>query len=460
MDIPQISIKQTNKVDIKKIILFLILLAFFSIPIFSNDDQVEEDSEDTEESVIATLELANEWVDVIKKSIMNVFIDKVVIGELYADFVSKNPAPVSVALITDADLPNGTWPVPYSYHTNVLRKMVNQGAKGIFIDFVFRDNRQDDSLESMIDYMCSKENPNLFFLSTFNIFDNEKGHYKGLRKEFEKYDGICYQIVPSKVSKPDILLNTITTYDYKSCKGENCVDNASYSFFKKNIGAINKIENTENSITMKLIWTDGFPKDIKEKFSHCHDNLLGDDTCAYHHYFTTSNLKSFDEDIHNYINGNYIFYGGSLTGSADNLFVPNYGKIAGVFVHAMAFENLYHIKNNEKYFLSKKADLEAVIISILIASLLFFIYIIRDKITTKLIIASASIAILAVIAYFYFLWASLDFIALTFLFLILANLVEFIGVWFAIDEVISIAEPYVYKVLRLDHKEGVDHEKQ
>lgn len=321
---------------------------------------------------IKEVNLVNEFVelfnayDAATKSYFDGYILKpAIIGNLYQSILSNTEASVGVVLIQDSDLDKSTWPLPYGYHVNKLKKIMDLGADKVFIDIVFTDERSDESFKSLIDFTCNFNNPEKFYFATFDYFNN-KNKYKGLRKEFEEFDNICYKIIPAKTSHPNKHTGITEHYLSMDCSVDGkCIKNGVFNILEKE-----PINPNDNMI--KINWIDGFSNPMSEKLG-CKDNLFISDTCPRHPYITVKNLNYPDNDVKSIINNNLVVYGASLEGARDLFKSPTSGNIPGAFVHSMVYENIAlsdiaPLNYNENEFI--KNTISSILIFIIIFTIL------------------------------------------------------------------------------------------
>lgn len=354
----------TNEMHDKSIKLpFLVLIIYLIISnIYIIKDYIEIKEADLRNEFV---ELINAY-DAVTKSYFDGYILKpAIIGNLYQSILSNTEASVGVVLIQDSDLDKSTWPLSYGYHVNKLKKIMDLGADKVFIDIVFTDERSDESFKSLIDFTCSFNNSEKFYFATFDYFNN-KNKYKGLRKDFEEFDNICYKIIPAKTSHPNKHTGITEHYLSMDCSVDGkCVKNGVFNILEKE-----PINPTDNMI--KINWIDGFSNPMSEKLG-CKDNLFISDTCPRHPYITVKNLNYADSDVKSIINNNLVVYGASLEGARDLFKSPTSGNIPGAFVHSMVYENIAlsdiaPLNYNENEFI--KNTISSILIFIIIFTIL------------------------------------------------------------------------------------------
>lgn len=292
-----------------------------------------------------------ETYDAYSKGFIDNYVFKpVVLGNIYQDFLEKSNVPVTVVLIQDSDLRNSSWPLPYTYHVNKLKKITELGAEKVLIDIVFTDERADEGFSDLIDFTCSFNDPDKFFFVTFDYFNNSN-KYKGLRKSFKEYDDKCYRIVPAKIDIADKYFSISNSYPVTICdQRNNCVPNGVLNLLREEVDSLSKTQNSIN-----IAWIDGFSHPISKKLG-CIDHLINMDSCPRNPYISVSNLNTPDDDVTELINNRSIIYASSLEGARDVFKSPTSGSMPGAFIHAIVYENLYSLMNKGSEIINNKIN--------------------------------------------------------------------------------------------------------
>lgn len=269
---------------------------------------------------------------------------------------------ISVALVEDATLTDLQMPWPWSYgaQQRALDTLLAYHPRAVVVDMLFVDPRNDPTLPDLIDEIARYKQAGvpLYFVGA-----SDPGQ-PAVRKEIRD-TGV-------KLVDPAVLVNQGVVRQYpieghcftprksgdQACRSlalEVYADN----FRREPLAPLNGL--------MEIVW--GTRTDlINEKLEHftdsngvvhaCSENQnIGWAERVYLAFFDPSAVRSpcpyesvipveallqgkDDPDITRLASNRIIFYGASLTGVQDKDFTPVNGLLAGVFVHAMALDNL------------------------------------------------------------------------------------------------------------------------
>jgi hypothetical protein len=273
---------------------------------------------------------------------------------------------VSVAVIDEDTLHTlqAPWPWKYGDHARVLAALRAYKPKAVIVDFLFVDSRPDDTLPDLVEEIRRYKAAGvpLYFEGGINLPFGEAA----LRPE------LAATGVP--ILDPTIPTNSGVARQYnvaghcfnvKPDAGGLCPSLALHVY--RDVFPEHPLAKMDG--LMELVWgTRTAPENLK--WMHPDDadgNARSCDVEAglirrwYLAFFDTSAVKSpcpynaqipveallegsEDEDVTRLATGRVIFYGGALQGAQDRWYTPVNGLIPGVFVHAMAMDNLVTFK--------------------------------------------------------------------------------------------------------------------
>jgi hypothetical protein len=269
---------------------------------------------------------------------------------------------ISAAIIDEETLhaTNMPWPWAYGKHAQVLDALLAYKPKAVIVDFLFVDNRSDDTLPDLIAEIrrYQKAKVPLYFEGGIDLPFGENP----LRPE------IAATGVP--ILDPSILVYEGVARQYpingrcyrtKNPENQDCYSLALrvYQDLFHNL----KLDTRDG--LMEIVWgTKTDPTNVKwmrvkdgdGNLQSC-DNEMGFFRRIYLAFFDTSAVLSRcpytgvipaqsliqgadDADVTNLASNRVIFYGASLQGAQDKSFTPVNGLMPNVFVHAMAMDNL------------------------------------------------------------------------------------------------------------------------
>jgi hypothetical protein len=280
---------------------------------------------------------------------------------------------ITVLLIDDeslADLGLG-WPVPYLSHARWLRNLGGvYKPRAIFLDITFTQERADDTLPKLVQALCGLRDRGIpVFLAA--LPDANTGRLK-LRRGLESPSGEppCFTLVGVNY-EPHKIDRLVWTYPLWSSsendgskQGEQRSEVRSAALaMAQDVGHVSVPRFDE---PMALTW--GVNNlDLPRYAPWCRQAAGGlreipplrlravwasdeifKPICPYSRVLTFSDLKPQSEAdearLHDLMDGRYVMIGTALRGTNDSISSPVHGLIPGVFMHAMALDNLltYH----------------------------------------------------------------------------------------------------------------------
>lgn len=269
----------------------------------------------------------------------------------------------TVVLIDDdsLDQQKGAWPVPYRTHARWLRNIgLIHKPKAIFLDITFGRERDDPTLPDLAAALCELRDANIpVFLAALPDADGNLRLRSGLAaSEGEKpcFTMVDVRYTPSKVDR--------LVWSYPLWSGEHA-RSAALAIAQDAAGV--PIARTEEA--MALTW--GVNNLDQRRFSpecrqarggyaemlpsYVRTLIDGPDAtkpiCPYTRALTLSELRAPDADgsrLADMLTGRYVMIGAALSGFNDTVLSPVHDSIPGVFMHAMALDNLLTYQNDYK----------------------------------------------------------------------------------------------------------------
>jgi len=305
-------------------------------------------------------------------------------ARLYAPFPAEwyNAAAreqTSVLLIDNAALNDAgeAWPPHYSYHARLLKALARYRPRAIFLDIYFAQVRDDATIALLTRSLCAlQEQGTQVFLG---VSPDATGATQ-LRPELEGLAGRCFQKVALQYT-PDSLDRLAWAYpleneEEKDRHGE-AMPSAALAIYRQAFGRQLQVEDNELALTWGLHpanyglrWLAAENKESKEdKQAHeesggrlyCRQdfgvlelapaivkNWLHHDAekpvCVYHETLYAGDFATNSEEeeaaLKRLLEGRVVMVGAALSGGGDRILSPLHGRIPGVYLHAMALDNL------------------------------------------------------------------------------------------------------------------------
>ena len=265
---------------------------------------------------------------------------------------------VTVAVIDEPTLHSMQmpWPWNYSAHARALDAILAYKPKAVVVDFLFVDQRPDDSLSEMVEEIARfrKAGVPLYFEGGIDLPYGEAPLRPELAKtgvsildpSIESYDGVvrqypsqghCFgpggQVRGTCLSlAPRVYKDLYPAHPLEPLNGEiELVWGTKTAPFNETYNdRTNPVPCNDKTTSLLRIYRAFFDK----------KTAVG--RCPYNNYIPVQALMAGgdDKDVSNLIPGHVVFYGGNLEGAQDKSFSPVNGNQPNVFVHAMALDNL------------------------------------------------------------------------------------------------------------------------
>jgi len=309
---------------------------------------------------------------------------RVLIGPLYP---TDHRDDITVVLFNEATLKylGATWPTALGVHAEVLKTIRAMEPKAVMVDFIFPDSRRDPTVVELQEAIRAFEEPApkpipLYFA----------------RAEGANLDWIRPDLLEATLTGAVIPVSDGVSRTYQPCSvlggddpGCACVADfnefaacpagtdaaspdtpvaltAAFAMFDR--GGLPDWFDVQRPAMMDVVWSnrlnpinaEWMRKQVgSELEALCIDLNTGIVDWVHRLVFTSENYSfrqpcpyattvtahallqaSQDPRLREIIRGKYVFYGGDLTGLEDTVVPPTHVKLPGVFLHAMALDNL------------------------------------------------------------------------------------------------------------------------
>lgn len=278
---------------------------------------------------------------------------------------------ITVLLIDDASLDKAgiSWPAPYSYEARLLRAVGRYHPKAVFLDIFFKDSRKAADIGQLVREICAlKAQGTEVYLGATK---DEHSRFT-LRPELEAKADTCFKKVALYFS-PDAIDKTAWSYPvsaYGQADASGVVVNSAAVEIYNDLTKTPLIPKTADSnlaltwgsqeAEHGIAWTDQkeganpsdsycrayqgiremIPGALRQYGLKHHEKPI----CVYHETLLAQDLStnSADEEalVDKRIRDKTVMIGVALSESRDHVLSPLHGDIPGVYLHAMALDNL------------------------------------------------------------------------------------------------------------------------
>ena len=310
------------------------------------------------------------------------------IGQFYP---ATGQRQITIVTYDDTFLKNHqlAWPLSYQEHADWYLRLTQEPAtrpKALLIDISFTQERKDPTLPALKEAFCTIQNEfnvPVFLAALPSPEDGELHVRSGLVSQNSTTQSDCFTLVNVHYEK-DPLDGLVWSYPLASYLGKTgwktgypadpdtpILNSAAMTIAQQ----VAKIEFDDSNNPMALVWgvlasptqaADQKPKYcgpfIKHDFSRLVPGFVrrlaglepSSPPCPYNETFTFDQIEEMsDEQLVANIKDKYLIVGADLTGYNDLIQSPVHGLIPGVYLHAMALDNLLtfgsHYKSHEEW---------------------------------------------------------------------------------------------------------------
>jgi hypothetical protein len=317
--------------------------------------------------------------------------NRVLIGPLYP---TKQRDQITVVLFNEATLEHleATWPVALGRHADILRNIREMGPRAVMVDFIFPDRRDDPSVEQLRDEIQAYQGAGipLYFARAegagLDWIRSDLSEAKLTSIANPTSDGVSRTYDPCSRLPGDhpACACVAGPNDFKACTAEKDAGalvssvalTAAFELYRDEVGLPGRL-NIHEPGPMDVVWSNRLnPTNdlwMRKQTAEGLENLCVDiassfgdwlrrmafksekysfrQTCPYSTTVSARMILSAPQDaaVRELVHEKYVFYGGDLTGLEDSVVPPTHVKLPGVYLHAMALDNLLTFGGKYKY---------------------------------------------------------------------------------------------------------------
>ena len=280
---------------------------------------------------------------------------------------------ITVLLIDDdtlADLGQG-WPVPYATHARWLSNLGSvYKPRAVFVDITFTQQRKDETLPQLVSALCRLRDLGIpvFLAAVPNARTGQLAVRQGLTSP--SGEAPCFELVGVNY-QPHQVDRLVWSYPLRTVNTEadgSFVDFPSSALAMAQLAA--NLEVPRLAEPMALTWGVNnrdiqrlgewcrFAGNVAEEITppRLRAQFAGEEVfkpiCPYSRSLGLNQLKAQTEEdeakLHRIMDGKFILLGAAISGTNDVITSPVHGAIPGVFMHAMALDNLLTYQDRYK----------------------------------------------------------------------------------------------------------------
>jgi CHASE2 domain-containing protein len=235
-----------------------------------------------------------------------------------------------------------SYPVPYERHAEVLEALAIHKPNAVFIDFAFIDRRPREQVDQLSKALCVLKDAvkDKVYLAVPALAE--------LPATLEKFSE-CVTLVSAQMDS-ERGRSGVVTYSNGVLISRRFFATPAFAMAHDRLGRA-----PEHVESMEIIWGNGVPLlnkqwmscDAEGPLRHLWDVVRGKPPstelkCPYTTTLTVGHLlnSSGDPDVTAVLDGRAIFYGAAFGMASDRIRSPVYAELPGVYLHAMAYDNL------------------------------------------------------------------------------------------------------------------------
>lgn len=243
------------------------------------------------------------------------------------------------------------YPVPYSVHAQVLEALASYGPRAVFVDFAFMDAREGE--DELWDALCALGRAKVtVFLASPVRPELIK------RKTPAGVEVTCAQEASPQMEE-NVGVSGVLTYANRG-KADG-LRTAAFALAASNPAL--RLDERALKAPLEIIWGKGVAP-LNRKWMNClepsmllglwhlltHGPLADKLFCPYTRTVTVAHLLSFsrDQDVETALRGRTVLYGAAFRLTGDVVNSPVYAELPGVYLHAMAYDNLATFRGRYK----------------------------------------------------------------------------------------------------------------
>lgn len=297
------------------------------------------------------------------QSVINAVADNILDDEVVLPGASQVTLkdPVTVVLFGDGDLEKlgVAFPVPYETHAQILETILAYKPRAIFVDFVFLQQRRGDDAEALFDLICrtlEKQHPEVM------IAIPEPGELEAREGWLGPRLGKCATSVTLTNLDPHRIAGQVR-YPSTGKLGTDLKIPLTPAFaIARKYGLLESNLHDRPDPIMEIVWRSGLYAEVPT-VEGCRERYLAERIRDLPNLSYTSTFCPFQPVVgaaallhgdllestrRDRFEGRFVFYGGSFLGASDTVKTPIGAYTPGVFVHAMAFQNLLAFRDRYK----------------------------------------------------------------------------------------------------------------
>ena len=260
------------------------------------------------------------------------------------------------------------YPVPYARHVDVLEALAAYKPAAVFVDFAFIDDpRAGDDVTALSRAICEVTRSRAGEGRTVRVFlaappPPDSGDL-GAKRADPRTGGVNAKLLECATAvnaQMDTERGSSGVLTYGACRGSDCqrddvMKSPAFAMHHATVSSgPGALTGPHDGDPMEIIWANGY-SELNRSWMNCrkpgpfqdimamvrYNPLAVKRTCPYSDTISVVHLLGpFNEDVRRAIQDRAVFYGASFEMAGDRVISPVYDDLPGVYLHAMAYDNL------------------------------------------------------------------------------------------------------------------------
>ena len=262
---------------------------------------------------------------------------------------------------------NDPYPVPYARHVDVLEALAVYKPAALFVDFAFIDDpRAGDDVAGLGRAICALSKSREAEKRTVRVFlaaPPPDTSDLGPRRADPKTGGVNPKLLECATpvnAQMDVERGASGVLTYGACRGTDCqrddvMKSPAFAMHHATVtSGPRALSGRRDGDPMEIIWANGYSK-LNRSWMNCRKpgpfedikGMLRDNPlavkrkCPYTDTISVMHLLGpYNDGVRQAIEDRAVFYGASFEMAGDRVISPVYDDLPGVYLHAMAYDNL------------------------------------------------------------------------------------------------------------------------
>lgn len=246
-----------------------------------------------------------------------------------------------------------SYPVSFERHAEVLEALSVYRPRAVFVDFAFVDRRRPEDVERLSGAICTLKH------AGSDVYLAVPAPVASGERPSEVVPGLLACAAPASAQMDsEHGVSGVLTYGNGAATPTGFLPTPAFAMAAREVGLVPRDEQP-----MEIIWGNGVAP-LNRKWMHCesegafshlisvlrHEPMSVKLRCPYTRTISVAHLlgSTGDADVKDAIEQRAVFYGAAFQLTGDRVVSPVFEELPGVYLHAMAYDNLVTFRHDYK----------------------------------------------------------------------------------------------------------------